>query len=69
MLPRRRPASAREVDATPAHALRGFAHFPVHPLLLTNQALGLCAAWWSGKASWPACGRGDANGDVACKAW
>eukprot|EP00959_Pyramimonas_sp_CCMP1952_P427116 8945492-Pyramimonas_sp.AAC.1 len=28
MLPRRRPARAREVDAAPAHTLCGFAHLP-----------------------------------------
>eukprot|EP00959_Pyramimonas_sp_CCMP1952_P412296 8639839-Pyramimonas_sp.AAC.1 len=32
------PASAREVNAIPTHALHGLAHLPVHPLLLTCHA-------------------------------
>eukprot|EP00959_Pyramimonas_sp_CCMP1952_P010049 209692-Pyramimonas_sp.AAC.1 len=46
---RRRPASAREVDAAPAHARCGFAHLPVHPLLLTNQTLSSTQRGGQGK--------------------
>eukprot|EP00959_Pyramimonas_sp_CCMP1952_P072592 1516545-Pyramimonas_sp.AAC.1 len=40
ILPRWRPADVREVDAASTHTLCGFAHLPVHPLLLTNQTSG-----------------------------
>eukprot|EP00959_Pyramimonas_sp_CCMP1952_P399691 8374553-Pyramimonas_sp.AAC.1 len=34
ILPRRRPAGTREVNAVPLHALSGLAHLPMHPFLL-----------------------------------